>query len=279
MRFTKMEGLGNDYVYVNCFEECVEDPGWLARLVSDRHLGIGGDGLILIAPSDKADFSMLVYNSDGSRAEMCGNGIRCAGKYAYDHGLISGDVMTVETLAGIKTLRYISGDARESVLMVDMGKPVIGRDNIPMYRALMQTLEQETVLACGEEYRFTRVSMGNPHAVIVVSDTENIPVGRLGPCIECDRAFPDRTNVEFVQLISPGSIRMRVWERGSGETRACGTGACAASVACMLAGTADEQVEVRLAGGRLDIQYDRQKDTIYMTGPARTVFDGRIDIF
>lgn len=279
MRFTKMEGLGNDYVYVNCFEECVEDPGWLARLASDRHLGIGGDGLILIAPSDKADFSMLVYNSDGSRAEMCGNGIRCAGKYAYDHGLISGDVMTVETLAGIKTLRYISGDARESVLMVDMGKPVIGRDNIPMYRALMQTLEQETVLACGEEYRFTRVSMGNPHAVIVVSDTENIPVGRLGPCIECDRAFPDRTNVEFVQLISPGSIRMRVWERGSGETRACGTGACAASVACMLAGTADEQVEVRLAGGRLDIQYDRQKDTIYMTGPARTVFDGRIDIF
>ena len=279
MRFTKMEGLGNDYVYVNCFEECVEDPGWLARLVSDRHLGIGGDGLILIAPSDKANFSMLVYNSDGSRAEMCGNGIRCAGKYAYDHGLISGDVMTVETLAGIKTLRYISGDTRESVLMVDMGKPVIGRDNIPMYRALMQTLEQETVLACGEEYRFTRVSMGNPHAVIVVSDTENIPVGRLGPCIECDRAFPDRTNVEFVQLISPSSIRMRVWERGSGETRACGTGACAASVACMLAGTVDEQVEAQLAGGRLDIQYDRQKDTIYMTGPARTVFDGRIDIF
>ncbi len=279
MRFTKMEGLGNDYVYVNCFEECVEDPGRLARLVSDRHLGIGGDGLILIAPSDKADFSMIVYNSDGSRAEMCGNGIRCAGKYAYDHGLISGDAMTVETLAGIKTLRYISGDARESVLMVDMGKPVIGRDNIPMYRALMQTLEQETVLACGEEYRFTRVSMGNPHAVIVVTDTENIPVGRLGPCIECDRAFPDRTNVEFVQLISPGSIRMRVWERGSGETRACGTGACAASVACMLAGTVDEQVEVQLAGGRLDIQYDRQKDTIYMTGPARAVFDGRIDIF
>lgn len=279
MRFTKMEGLGNDYVYVNCFEECVEDPGRLARLVSDRHLGIGGDGLILIAPSDKADFSMIVYNSDGSRAEMCGNGIRCAGKYAYDHGLISGDAMTVETLAGIKTLRYISGDSRESVLMVDMGKPVIGRDNIPMYRALMQTLEQETVLACGEEYRFTRVSMGNPHAVIVVTDTENIPVGRLGPCIECDRAFPDRTNVEFVQLISPDSIRMRVWERGSGETRACGTGACAASVACMLAGTVDEQVEVQLAGGRLDIQYDRQKDTIYMTGPARAVFDGRIDIF
>lgn len=279
MRFTKMEGLGNDYVYVNCFEERIEEPGRLAQLVSDRHLGIGGDGLILIAPSDKADFSMIVYNSDGSRAEMCGNGIRCAGKYAYDHGMISGDTMTVETLAGIKTLRYISGGAHESVLMVDMGAPGIGRDNIPMHKVLMRTYEQEAVLACGEEYRFTRVSMGNPHAVIMVHDTERIPVGAIGPCIECDQAFPDRTNVEFVQLIGPGRIRMRVWERGSGETRACGTGACAAAVACMLAGTADEQVEVQLAGGRLDIQYDRQNNTIYMTGPARTVFDGRTDIF
>ena len=279
MHFTKMEGLGNDYVYVNCFEERVEDPGRLARLVSDRHLGIGGDGLILLAPSDKADFCMKVYNSDGSRAEMCGNGIRCAGKYAYDHGMVSGNIMTVETLAGVKTIRYISGDDHESVLMVDMGSPGMGRDNIPLDRAVMQMNEQEMLSVNGTEYQFTRVSMGNPHAVIMVHDTETISVARLGACIESDPVFPDRTNVEFVQWIDSGPVHMRVWERGSGETRACGTGACAAAAACILTGIADDQVVVQLAGGRLDIKYDRQKNTIYMTGPARTVFDGRTDIF
>lgn len=280
MHFTKMEGLGNDYVYVNCFEEKVYDPQHLARLISDRHRGVGSDGLILIGPSDKADFSMSVYNSDGSAAEMCGNGIRCAGKYIYDNHMTDRRDIAIETLAGVKHLRYISGDNEQCSIMVDMGEPKIGCEMFNITAASLAEHIEEVISVSGETISFVRVSMGNPHAVVWTDEIRMRAgdVARIGSAMERHEAFPAGTNVEFVKVLGRDLIQMRVWERGSGETLACGTGACAAAAACMARGYTGDEVTVRLVGGELSIKYDRKKDTIYMTGPARTVFCGCVDI-
>ncbi len=280
MHFTKMEGLGNDYVYVNCFEEKVYDPQHLARLISDRHRGVGSDGLILIGPSDKADFSMSVYNSDGSAAEMCGNGIRCAGKYVYDNHMTDRRDIAIETLAGVKHLRYISGDNEQCSIMVDMGEPKIGCKMFNITVASSAEHIEETICVSGEIISFVRVSMGNPHAVVWTDEIRMraCDVAGIGSAMERHEAFPAGTNVEFVKVLGRDLIQMRVWERGSGETLACGTGACAAAAACMARGYTGDEVTVRLVGGELSIKYDRKKDTIYMTGPARTVFCGCVDI-
>lgn len=280
MHFTKMEGLGNDYVYVNCFEEKVDDPQHLARLISDRHHGVGSDGLILIGPSDKADFSMSVYNSDGSAAEMCGNGIRCACKYVYDNHMTDRRDIAIETLAGVKHLHYISGDNEQCSIMVDMGEPKIGCEMFNITAASSAEHIEETICVSGVTISFVRVSMGNPHAVVWTDEIRMRAgdVAGIGSAMERHEAFPAGTNVEFVKVLGRDLIQMRVWERGSGETLACGTGACAAAAACMARGYTGDEVTVRLVGGELSIKYDRKKDTIYMTGPARTVFCGCVDI-
>lgn len=268
MKFTKMQGIGNDYVYVDCFQETVENPGKTAVFVSDRHFGIGSDGLILIKPSTVADCQMDMYNLDGSRGAMCGNGVRCVGKYAYDHGVVPPDrtTLTVETASGIKTLQIQAENGKARELTVDMGKPEITSEIF------------EPITVDGQEYRFIGISMGNPHAVLFVDDTESIPLETIGPKFEKHSRFPDRTNTEFVEIVDRGHIKMRVWERGSGETMACGTGACASAAASILAGYTDTKVEVELLGGSLLIEWDREKDTIYMTGPAEEVFSGEIEL-
>ena len=264
MRFTKMEGLGNDYVYVNCFREKVYDPEILARLVSDRHRGIGGDGLILIGPSARADFNMDIYNADGSRAEMCGNGIRCLGKYVYDHGMTEKTEFTVETQAGIKRLRCILQDGRVVAVCVDMGRPDIGA------AVEMAVLPDETV-------DFVRVSMGNPHAIVFMEGVKDLDIEKIGPKFEHHTCFPNRTNTEFVEILDRKNVFMRVWERGTGETLACGTGCCATAVACVLNGLTDEEITVKLLGGELHIKWDRKENLVYMTGPAKIVFEGEVD--
>ena len=268
MKFTKMQGIGNDYVYVDCFQETVEDPGKTAVFVSDRHFGIGSDGLILIKPSTVADCQMDMYNLDGSRGAMCGNGVRCVGKYAYDHGIVPPErtTLTVETASGIKTLKVQAENGKARELTVDMGKP-------EMTSELFEPIAVE-----GEEYRFIGISMGNPHAVLFVDNTAAVPLETIGPKFENHSRFPDRTNTEFVEIVDRGHIKMRVWERGSGETMACGTGACASAVASILAGYTDTKVEVELLGGSMTIEWDREKDTVYMTGPAEEVFSGEIDL-
>ncbi len=266
MRFTKMHGIGNDYVYVNCFEEKVEDPAAVSVAVSDRHFGIGSDGLILIKPSEKADCEMDIYNADGSRAMMCGNGIRCVGKYVYDRGIAKKDVIFVDTQSGIKRLEVKAENGKAAALTVDMGRPVCGTPG-------------EEILVDGEKQSFTFVSMGNPHAVVFVDDPGKIDLPAVGPKFEFHERFaPDRVNTEFVRVIDRGHIKMRVWERGSGETMACGTGACASAVASMLSGFTDSTVEVELLGGKLTITWDKEKDTVFMTGPAAEVFTGEIDL-
>ena len=264
MRFTKMEGLGNDYVYVNCFREKVYDPEILARLVSDRHRGIGGDGLILIGPSARADFNMDIYNADGSRAEMCGNGIRCLGKYVYDHGMTEKTEFTVETQAGIKRLRCILQDGRVVAVCVDMGRPDIGA------AVEMAVLPDETV-------DFVRVSMGNPHAIVFMNGVKDLDIEKIGPKFEHHSCFPNRTNTEFVEILDRKNVFMRVWERGTGETLACGTGCCATAVACVLNGLTDDEITVKLLGGELHIRWDRKANLVYMTGPAKIVFEGEVD--
>lgn len=264
MKFTKMQGIGNDYVYVNCFEETVENPPETAVRVSNRNFGIGSDGLILIKPSKVADCQMDMYNLDGSRGAMCGNGIRCVGKYVYDHGIVDKTEIDVETASGIKHLSLHLKDGRVETVTVDMGQPV-------------QTSEVgETITVCGKEYSFTGVSMGNPHAVVFMEQVEKLRIEELGPYFETHERFPDRTNTEFVQVRDRSHVTMRVWERGSGETLACGTGACAVAVACVLNGRTEPEVEVKLLGGSLLIRWDREKDRVYMTGPAVEVFHGEI---
>lgn len=292
MHFTKMEGLGNDYVYVNCFEEKINDPQRLAQAISDRHFGIGSDGLILICPSEKADARMLVYNSDGSQAEMCGNGIRCVGKYLYDNRIADNRRISIETLAGIKQLVYVSGNQCESRIMVDMGRPLVGPDkrSIVYIRTKHDEMGsalnahetfgiEESIYRNGRTYPFARVSMGNPHAVVLYPDSlQNCDVRNVGMAMENEETFPDGVNVEFVRVRDSRTVQMRVWERGSGETMACGTGACAAAAVCMVLGYTEDEIMVQLNGGDLDIKYDSIEDTIYMTGSARKVFDGWIDI-
>lgn len=269
-----MQGLGNDYVYVNCFSEKVPDPSELAVRISDRHFGVGSDGLILICPSDKADFEMVMYNADGSRGEMCGNGIRCVAKYVYDYGLTDKTSISVETLGGIKYLDLTVEDGKVKLVKVDMGRPILTPSEIPVEADGEQAVD-ESIETDGKEYRMTCVSMGNPHAVIFVEeDVKDIPLEMIGPKFENHKRFPNRINTEFARVLDSKTVEMRVWERGSGETLACGTGACAVAVSCILNGMTEDNVTVKLLGGDLQIEWDREKDTVYMTGPAEVVFDG-----
>ena len=273
MEFTKMQGLGNDYVYVNCFKEKVENPSEMAVKVSDRHFGIGSDGLILIKPSDVADFEMEMYNADGSRGEVCGNGIRCVAKYVYDYGLTDKTSISVETLGGIKYLDLTVEHGKVTLVKVDMGTPILKPELIPIV-AKGETVIDEPIMVGGKEYHMTGVSMGNPHDVVFMDDIKNLEIEKIGPLFENHERFPNRINTEFVNVIDRHTAQMRVWERGSGETLACGTGACAVAVACILNGLTENTVTVKLLGGDLQIEWDREKNTVYMTGPAEVSFDG-----
>lgn len=274
MKFTKMQGIGNDYVYVNCLQETIENPSELAKKISDRHYGVGSDGLIMINPSDKADFEMEMYNADGSRGEMCGNGIRCVAKYVYDYGLTDKTSISVETLAGIKYLDLTVEDGKVVLVKVDMGKPMLRPEEVPVVSEKEEMID-EPITVDGQEYRMTCVSMGNPHAVVFIDqDVKEFPLETVGVKFENHERFPKRVNTEFVNVLDRHTAQMRVWERGSGETLACGTGACAVAVACALNGLTEDEVTVKLLGGDLQIKWDREKNTVYMTGPAEVVFDG-----
>lgn len=321
MKFTKMHGIGNDYVYINAIEERIDNPSELAIAVSDRHFGIGSDGLILIKASDKADFMMDMYNADGSQGKMCGNGIRCVGKYVYDHGMTDKKIVTIETLSGIKTLNLTTKRVEETpgyqgvdnngkvvcAATVNMGSPIFEPDKVPLIPAegyapakLKNLLDINPVKDVGMDaeeriayrmpiiingrgdlpsnvetyYNGTCISMGNPHCVVFIDDTDNFPIEKVGPIFEKNSIFPEGVNTEFVQVIDRTHLKMRVWERGSGETLACGTGACATAVAAILNDFADDEVTVSLLGGDLKIRWDRQENLVFMTGPATTVFEG-----
>ena len=285
MKFTKMEGCGNDYIYVNGFEEKIppERKSELARRLSDRHFGIGGDGLIFIHPAREADFEMEMYNADGSRGEMCGNGIRCVGKFVYDKGLTDREHITVVSAGKVKHLDLTverpegMGQSRGRVtkVRVNMGSPVLEPSNIPVKAAGDRVID-EPISVDGREYRMTCVSMGNPHAVIFGKDVAKLELERIGPLFEKHERFPNRINTEFVEVLDRNTVFMRVWERGAGETLACGTGCCAAVTACVLNDLTDPSVTVKLLGGELFIEWDRESNLIYMTGPATTVFEGTI---
>lgn len=284
MRFTKMQGCGNDYIYVNAMEERVESPGRLAKAVSDRHFGIGADGLILIGASKTADFSMEMYNADGSKGAMCGNGIRCVAKYVYDHGMTNMTTIRIETLSGIKTIDLTVKDGKVRLANVDMGMPVllsqgVNRELTPEVRKEIADSEIWEVLDVQDkEMSMIHISMGNPHAVFFVDDVDNIEIEKIGPAIETHPRFPDRTNVEFVQIVDESHVKMRVWERGAGETMACGTGACAVAVACRLAGYSQDKVDVRLLGGTLTIFWNPDNGHVEMCGPATEVFTGEFNV-
>lgn len=273
MKFTKMQGLGNDYVYVNGFEERIENPSEMAVKVSNRNFGVGSDGLILINPSEKADFEMEMYNADGSRGEMCGNGIRCVAKYVYDYGLTDKTHISVETLGGIKYLDLTVEDGKVVLVRVDMGSPILTPAQIPVIADEAEAVAVP-ILVDETEYQMTCVSMGNPHAVVFMDDIEHLEIEKIGPKFEHHERFPNRVNTEFVKVLDRQTASMRVWERGSGETLACGTGACAVAVACILGGYTENKVTVKLLGGDLLIEWDREQNKIYMTGPAEVVFDG-----
>lgn len=277
MKFTKMHGIGNDYVYVNCFEESVKNPAEVSKFVSDRHFGIGSDGLILISPSATADFRMNIYNADGSQAEMCGNGIRCVAKYVYDYGLTDKTEISVETLAGIKYLRLQVENGKVASVEVNMGAPILEPKEIPV------AVEESPVVNVpvevkGKIYHMTCVSMGNPHAIIFMNNVKDLDIEAIGPYFENHTVFPKRTNTEFVEVLDRNTVNMRVWERGSDETLACGTGACATTVACILNNKTENEVTVHLLGGDLKIRWDREANQVYMTGPATVVFDGEITL-
>ncbi len=308
MKFTKMHGCGNDYIYFNCFEEKIDDPVALSIRLSDRHKGIGGDGIILIKPSEKADFFMDMYNLDGSRGKMCGNAIRCVGKYVCDHGMTDKKEITIDTLSGIKYLKLMTmdefrasgGEVTDAQLKefnigslaapakgcdtspdkiafatVDMGAPDTNIATIPLNTDIIKEYKLGYSLgAAARTFRFTFVSMGNPHAVTFVDSIDDAPVNELGPIYEHHEIFPEQANIEFVHVIDRKHIEFRVWERGSGETQACGTGACASAYACILNGFTDDDVNVRMLGGDLRIRYDRSLDRVFMTGPAVEVFSG-----
>ncbi len=275
MKFTKMHGCGNDYVYVNCFTETVANPAAVSRFVSDRHFGIGSDGLILIRPSEVADFWMDMYNSDGSSSEMCGNGIRCVAKYVYDYGLTDKTKITIESGGKIKVLDLQVENGKVAAVTVDMGEPITKPELVPVVSE-KEAVVAEAVTVDGKVYEMTCVSMGNPHAVVWVDDTAKVEIEKIGPLFENNELFPRRTNTEFIQLVDKNNINMRVWERGTGETLACGTGACASVYACILNGKTEDEVIVHLLGGDLRIRYDRESGHIFMTGPATVVFDGEI---
>jgi diaminopimelate epimerase len=278
MKFTKMQGAGNDYVYVNCFEERLENPAQIAVKVSNRNFGIGSDGLILILPSDRADIRMRMFNADGSESEMCGNGIRCVAKYAFDHGLVMKKEITAETGAGILTLQLFT-DSRDKVdkVRVNMGAPRLSRAEIPMIGNGPSPVMAEPLNILHTLFNITCLSMGNPHCVIFVDDVESFQVEKYGPLIENHEIFPRRTNVEFVRIISPSEVRQRTWERGAGETLACGTGASAVCVAGILNGLTEKKILNHLSGGDLELEW-AEDGNVYMTGPAVEVFSGEIDI-
>ena len=277
MKFTKIHGIGNHYVYVYCFEESVKNPAEVSKFVSDRHFGIGSDGLILISPSAIADFRMNIYNADGSQAEMCGNGIRCVAKYVYDYGLTDKTEISVETLAGIKYLRLQVENGKVASVEVNMGAPILEPKEIPV------AVEESPVVNVpvevkGKIYHMTCVSMGNPHAIIFMNNVKDLDIAAIGPYFENHTVFPKRTNTEFVEVLDRNTVNMRVWERGSDETLACGTGACATTVACILNDKTENEVTVHLLGGDLKIRWDREANQVYMTGPATVVFDGEITL-
>ncbi len=277
-KFTKMHGAGNDYIYVDCTEKMLTDINETARKVSDRHFGIGSDGLVLICRSDKADFRMDMYNSDGSQAEMCGNATRCVGKYVHDKGLTDKTTITLETLAGIKILELNLGDdGTVKTVRVNMGAPELVPKNIPIDSEKDRFI-MEPVEVCGKEYKVTGVSMGNPHAVTYIDDTDSLEIEKIGPEFETHKLFPKKINTEFAQIVDRNTIKMRVWERGAGETLACGTGACATLVASTLNGFVDGEADLVLLGGTLHIKWDKDDNNVYMTGPAEFVFDGEITI-
>lgn len=275
VKFTKMHGLGNDYVYIDAINQKIENESSLAKFVSNRHFGIGSDGLILICKSEVADFKMRMFNSDGSEAEMCGNGIRCVGKFVYDKGLTNKTTVKIETLAGIKTLILNTKDGKVENARVDMGEPILEAEKIPVISTEepVKNLELE---AENKKFKFTCVSMGNPHAITIVENTKEFDVEKYGKVLEVDKAFPKKANIEFTQIIDRQNINMRVWERGAGETLACGTGACATAVACNLNGLTDRKVNIELLGGTLNIEWNETDNHVYMTGPAVTVFDGEL---
>lgn len=278
LKFTKMHGISNDYVYVNGFDQTVENPEQVSAFVSDRHTGIGSDGLVMILPSGRADLRMRMFNADGSEGAMCGNATRCIGKYAYEHGLVRRENMTLETKSGIKNLSLTVEDGKVISVKVDMGKAILKPADIPtLFQG--ETAVRQSIEADGEIYEVTCVSMGNPHAVIFVDDVKGLDLDRIGPGLERHPMFPERINTEFVRVMDRHNLEMRVYERGSGETWACGTGACASVVAAVLCGYADrdEDVTVHLRGGDLVIRY-AQDGTVFMTGPATHVFDGEIEI-
>jgi len=277
MKFTKMEGCGNDYVYVNGFEEKIDNPNEVAIAVSDRHFGIGSDGLIIINPSEVADFKMCMYNADGSEGKMCGNGIRCVAKYVYDFNLTDKDVITVETLSGIKTLKLNVENGKVKTVRVNMGAPILECDKV-LVKYDDEKMINKPVKVDGKTFNITCVSMGNPHAVTFINDTDNLEIEKIGPKFENNEIFPDKVNTEFIQIIDKKTVKMRVWERGSGETFACGTGACASVVASVLNRLTENKVTVKLLGGELEIEYNQDENTVYMTGPARVVFTGEYDI-
>lgn len=277
MKFTKMQGCGNDYVYINGMAEKVENKPEVVPMLSDRHFGIGGDGVIFINASDKADFEMEMYNADGSRSQMCGNGIRCVGKFVYDKGLTDKKEITVESFGAVKYLTLTVGeDNKVSGVKVDMDEPELKAEKVPVKCEEEQAINIPVEIN-GNTYHMTCVSMGNPHAVIFVDEITDDMVWTDGKALEVHPCFPERANIEFVQVLSPNHIKMRVWERGSGETFACGTGSCACVVAGVLNGLTEEKVTVSLLGGDLEIQWNREKNRVYMTGPAVTVFEGEIE--
>ncbi|MDO5571343.1 MAG: diaminopimelate epimerase [Bacteroidales bacterium] len=277
IRFTKMQGAGNDYVYINCFEFQIDDPHTMAEWVSDRHFGIGSDGLVLIMSSESCDFRMRMFNSDGSEAEMCGNATRCVGKYVYDNKLTDKTDFTLETKAGVKYLSLtLDAKGKVSWVKVDMGEPILKAEKVPVI-SKSEVVVDEPIEIDGKVYKMTCVSMGNPHAVVFVDDVKSLDINILGPKFENHKAFPKRTNTEFVEIVSATKVKMRVWERGAGETLACGTGACATLVACCLNKKTENRAEVELLGGSLEIEWNKDTNKILMSGPAKTVFDGEFD--
>jgi len=279
MKFTKMHGCGNDYVYINGFTEHIplEKKPEIVQKISDRHFGIGSDGAIFINPALDADFEMEMYNADGSRSEMCGNGMRCVGKYVYDYGLTDQTEFSVVSAGKVKYLTLTVEDGKAAQIRVNMGSPILTPAEIPVV-AEGETVIREPITVLDKKYEMTCVSMGNPHAVVFVDDTASFPVNEVGPYFENHEKFPNRTNTEFVQVVDKNHIKMRVYERGTGETLACGTGCCASAVACVLNGLTDTEVDVEVLGGVVHIEWDREKNLVYMTGPAVTVFEGEIEV-
>ena len=276
MKFTKMHGCGNDYVYVNGFTEKVADKPKAVVALSDRHFGIGSDGVIFINPSQQADFEMEMYNADGTRAEMCGNGIRCVGKYVYDHGMTDKTSITVESFGKVKYLDLTVENGKVVKVKVNMGKPELTAKDVPVVSVHEQVIDEEIIVK-EKSYRMTCVSMGNPHAVVFMDDVEHLAIEEIGPYFENHERFPNRTNTEFVQVIDDSHVKMRVWERGTGETLACGTGCCATAVACVLNRLTGAHVTVQVLGGEIEIYWDQKENLVYMTSPAVTVFEGETE--